>query len=122
MVRCLLSALAFAVPSLAAAAGCHLADKDILGGWLLVSDEGFFEQMAFEVDGTQRVFNSWLHERPETIDARWAMKNCMLRIAQAGDPPMIQTFTVSARGRSVIELKATDGTAVARYRRIEETP
>jgi|GEM_PF-3436131 len=62
-----------------------IAEKTLLGGWLYVSGETEFEQMAFALDGAKRVFHSWLHERPEHLGT-WELKGDHLAITIPENP------------------------------------
>lgn len=99
----------------AADAPCTLAPNDLRGAWTSQGD-GFFEQMAFGADGDRRSFDSWLHDRPEIVDATWSLDRCVLRIVPKDDamPPFVYRARIGRGHR--LELRDESG-AVARYRR-----
>ena len=59
-------------------AACAVKNHDIIGAWQYVSGDGFFEE--FDIEESSR-FNSWLHQRPEIVDASWQLKGCKLTIS-----------------------------------------
>src|SRR5690606_25682042 len=62
--------LAWASPLFAAGDGeCTGLEDRLTGAWLNTGGPGFFEAMSFSVDGQSRRFDSWLHDRPDVIDA-----------------------------------------------------
>jgi hypothetical protein len=77
-----------------------ITEKALLGGWMYVSGDTEFEQMAFEMDGKQRVFHSWLHERPEHTGT-WELKGDYLAITIPENPD----FSTNARILSITEKK-----------------
>jgi len=67
---------------------CAVTEKMLLGAWSNVSG-GFFQEMAFEKDGTRGVFNSWLHQRPEISGGSWSVEDCVVHIAHR-DPSQMK--------------------------------
>ena len=61
-------------------AKCNLTEAQLAGAWVSVSGPSFFEEVAFEYEGGKRVFNSWLHHRPEIFGADWKLDDCRLQI------------------------------------------
>jgi hypothetical protein len=63
---------------------CAATEATIVGSWEGV--KGSFEEMAFEREDGKRIFNSWLHQRPEYIGGEWTLDKCWLaiRIESAG--------------------------------------
>ena len=59
---------------------CSVTEAQITGAWVNVSGPSFFEEMAFEHEGGKRVFNSWLHHRPEIFGADWKLDDCRLQV------------------------------------------
>ena len=62
----------------AQAAGCAVSESRLLGTWTRHGASGFFQVFSLEREGRARVFNSWLHERPEIAGAPWALQHCEL--------------------------------------------
>ena len=74
----------------------------------------FFQEFALERDGDERLFDSWLHQRPEVSGAGWTFAQCRLHIEAATDPSMVWDYTVAMRGRTRLVLRDADGTATFR--------
>ena len=99
-------------------AACEVTEKQIVGSWTRVSEQGFFEDMAFELDGKARSFNSWLHERPEVMGATWTLKDCRLRIDNKEDKNLSFAFAV-ALNKGVLVLKDDKDAVTSKYKRIQ---
>jgi len=110
-------ALALLPLSAAGAAPCNVIDRTLVGSWEAVANGAAFEQLAFELEGSQREFNSWRHERPEVLQAQWHLQDCKLTIRDVSNVP--QDFNVRLDGKRLL-LSSTDGKAAGAYRRIEE--
>ena len=114
-----LVALFLALPAAAqaqAAAPCQVRESDLLGAWASAGKAGYFQQMEFSVTDGKNAFNSWLHDRPEVMNAQWTLAQCELRITKATDASLSFTFNVALRNRR-LELRES-GSPVARYRKI----
>lgn len=119
---CLLHAMVFAVMVAWAptvfGGSCAENERLLAGSWEQVSHAGAFEQMELAVEDGRRIFNSWLHERPEITEGHWSLKGCTLEVRAPSDPALSYTFTViSADGKRLILREASEP-GVARYRRI----
>src|SRR5574337_1246144 len=79
--RPIAAALALLTTSaLAQAAGCPATEPQLVGSWQSGGNAGFFEEFSLEVDDGHRTFNSWLHQRPEIMDASWKFEHCQLTV------------------------------------------
>jgi hypothetical protein len=58
-------------------AACDVSEKALIGAWQSKHEQGFFE--VFELHANHR-FDSWLHDRPELMGAKWQFVNCQLTI------------------------------------------
>lgn len=115
--RVVVAALATGIPAMSMA-NCRVLEQSVTGAWALVSRAGAFEQMELSVDNGQRVFNSWLHERPEITAGQWSLKACTLEVRAPSEPALTTSFTViSADGQRLV-LREAGEPRVARYRRI----
>lgn len=105
-------------PLMVRAGPCTITDKDLVGGWERSGGAGFFEQMEFTVEDGAKVFNSWLHDRPEISDGVWSLEGCALDISDphSAMPPF--AYVVHLQRKNVLELRERDG-SVAKYRRIK---
>ena len=73
-------ALVFLLVSGLAAATEPCQERQILGAWESSDGNGFFEQFELSRSTTAHTFNSWLHERPDLVDASWELRGCVLTI------------------------------------------
>ena len=103
-----------------AAGQCPLTEPALLGGWKRVTDAGFFEVMAFEIEGGKRTFNSWLHQRPEFTDGSWALENCRLTIRHSTEERLTHTFAVRRASPNRLYLREVGEKKTIVYRRIRE--
>jgi hypothetical protein len=110
-------ALVLLAVSAAAAPACNVTDRAMAGSWEAEGRGAAFEQLAFELEGSQREFNSWRHERPEISQAQWHLDDCKLTIRES--PSVTQAFTVFLRGNRLL-LSGLDGRAAGAYRRTEQ--
>ena len=67
--------------SFAHAKTCNVSENTLKWAWLGANSHAPFEQMEFSIEGKQKVFNSWLHERPEVMGGSWSLKRCRLSIS-----------------------------------------
>ncbi|MFD1712505.1 hypothetical protein FVQ98_09570 [Ottowia sp. GY511] len=92
--------------------------KIIALAWLLVTPLAWADAPCRVADSTPR-FDSWLHERPDTVDARWQRDGCRIVVTQPGVPGMSAfRLTRDLRGR----WQLMDETALpqpGRYQRFE---
>ena len=100
-------------------AGCTVTESQILGAWATSGGEGFFEEFALELEGSKRVFNSWLHHRPDTLGASWTLRNCVLRIAGPDSAHLAFAYRVRAVTHRFLTLEDQEDHGRSRYRRID---
>jgi len=96
---------------------CKIAEKAMLGAWAFDSGEGFYEEMAFSVEDKARVFNSWLHHRPEIFDASWKLEGCKLTIMPSNGMSNFN-FTVMSLKKNKLLLRGEDK-EIGQYKRIK---
>ena len=108
----------FATFSLSAMAECRVTEQQLLGAWTQLNGEGFFEDMAFSLNGKQRRFSSWLHQRPEISGARWSLKQCRLTIDSKTDASLSFEFSVAMTPKGQLELREGADASPARYKRV----
>ncbi len=99
---------------------CPITEKSLIAGWERVSDDGYFEEMAFEYEGSKRVFNSWLHHRPEIPNGSWKFENCTIFIAHPDVKDMKFTLKVVKAQKDRIYLRDPGDKNYAVYKRIKE--
>jgi hypothetical protein len=77
--------LGASVCAMAQKPGCAVTEKMVEGAWQSVKG-GSFEEFTLEREDGRRVFNSWLHSRPEYSGGEWTLENCRLtiRVESAG--------------------------------------
>lgn len=93
----LLFLIAASTPALAAVV-CPVAERDLTGYWSRSSQIGGFEEFLLEVDAGTRTFNSWLHQRPDLLQATWKIENCRLVItSRLGEHPQVRLKIMSLR-------------------------
>jgi hypothetical protein len=96
-------------------ASCKLTEKEIVGEWQTVDDDGFFGE--FEITSNHR-FNSWLHQRPELVDATWKFNDCNLIIMDNTQPNFV--YQVKLVGLQLVLIEHINGTDFStRYQKIK---
>ncbi|MFM9835064.1 MAG: hypothetical protein ACKVOA_03065 [Methylophilaceae bacterium] len=113
----MLSILLTLSPLTTLAGSCNLTEKQLIGDWHIKSGPGAFEEMSFELDENIKVFNSWLHQRPEISDGTWSLKNCVLRVNHPTETTFSFTFSARLSSKNTLELKEGSDPK-ASYRRL----
>jgi hypothetical protein len=111
---CLLACASVAVAS---KPKCAVTESMIAGAWTSVSGPSFFEEMAFEYEGGKRVFNSWLHHRPE-LSGEWRFDDCKLHIRVESSTTTFDFASVRVRGNRLY-LREEGKKSEAVYKRIK---
>ena len=96
---------------------CKVTEKALSGAWAFDSGKGFFEEMAFSVENKQRVFNSWLHQRPEIFAATWKLEGCELTIMPSNDMTNFN-YTIVSLKKNKLRLRSEDK-EIGQYKRIK---
>ncbi len=117
--QALLGATLLLAVTFAQAKACNVTESSLEGAWQRANEAGFFEQMAFTKEGDLKVFNSWLHERPEISNGSWTLKDCVLKISNSSNRDFSFTYLVQHANKGKLEIKE-HGESVGKYRRIKE--
>ena len=89
----------------------------IAGPWASVKG-GFFEEFELALEDGNRVFNSWLHQRPEYLGGEWRLDNCRLQITYL--PANVSFHFASVRvANNRLYLREAAGKPEAVYKRIK---
>lgn len=115
-LRCAVLALLIALP-VAAAGACGVKERDILGAWKARGDAGDFEAFEFSAQGGAHRFSSWLHERPEIVDADWSLRDCVLTITPRRNEMPAYQFQVSMK-KGRLQLREAPRMRSAEYVRV----
>jgi hypothetical protein len=115
-------ALLLALPWVAAAgaqpkAKCAVTEDMVAGPWRSVKG-GFFQEMELARADGKRVFNSWLHERPEYSAGEWTLRDCKLAIRVEYANASFDYVSVRVRGDRLY-LRKEGEKAEAVYKRIK---
>ena len=97
---------------------CPLTEAKLQGAWERVTDTGFFEEMDFGREGADRMFNSWLHHRPEIFGGTWKLENCVIYIRHPTEAALSFAFSVAKVKGNRIHLRETGDTSDSIYKRI----
>ena len=116
----ILAALLLA-PLFAQALSCGVTEASLAGAWQRSGGGGPFEQMEFTTEGGRRVFNSWLHERPDISDGSWSLQSCVLKISHPTEAALSFTFSARLTRNGRLQLKE-DADPSASFRRIKNEP
>jgi hypothetical protein len=96
---------------------CSVAEAMVTGPWASVKG-GSFEEFALEREGGKRVFNSWLHQRPEYSGGEWTLKDCRLTIRVESANASFEYASVRVSG-SRLYLREEGERTEAVYKRIK---
>lgn len=102
-----------------AAAHCDLSGQQLTGAWRLAGHSGFFEEMEFAQRPDARVFNSWLHQRPDMVDVAWSLQHCELTVQPRDGSDALRFDAALVDGR--LALRERGGAEWARYKRVPES-
>jgi hypothetical protein len=99
---------------------CVDIQRRVLGNWKLRSGEpGFFEEMEFRADrGDTPRFSSWLHMRPDTLNAIWGARKCRIDITTAWQNGDETHMTVMSLTRDALRIRYDGDKAVSTYHRV----
>jgi uncharacterized protein len=97
---------------------CPISEADLVGAWQRRSAGGFFEEMAFTMEGSTREFSSWLHHRPEIAGGAWSFKDCTIRIQHPSSETMRFTLQVIGYRHRQLRVRDLGDHAVWTYRRL----
>ena len=95
---------------------CPISEKKLVGSWEQVSG-GFFEEMSFEIAGSNLVFNSWLHQRPDITGGTWKINDCTLIIQPATEVKMKYSFRIIRVQGDKIYLRDAENDTDSVYKR-----
>jgi hypothetical protein len=120
VATCIMASATTAKPTVKAGM-CVGIERRILGTWKLHrGDAGLFDEMEFRADpGETPRFNSWLHMRPDTLDAIWGAEKCRIDITTAWRDGTETHMTVVSLTRNRLRVRYERDLAISTYRRIE---
>lgn len=75
--------------------------------------------MSFELTGSKRVFNSWLHQRTDISGGTWKIDGCTLIIQHATEVKMKYSFRIVRVQGNKIYLRDPEDKTDSVYRRIK---
>ncbi|MGB0127141.1 MAG: hypothetical protein WBP72_05820 [Rhodocyclaceae bacterium] len=104
--------------SAVASTRCPISEAVLIGAWQRRSGDGFFEEMAFSIDGSRREFSSWLHHRPEIAGATWSFKDCIIGVQHPTSEEMHFSLKVSGYGNRQLRVREAGLSGVSVYRKI----
>lgn len=113
------AALLILIPVAASAEQCPVTENSLLGAWERKSNSGFFEEMSFEIDGKQKIFNSWLHRRPEISGGTWKLENCTVLISHPTEKNVSVDFVVLKASKNRINVREVGEKDISVYQRIK---
>ena len=105
-------------PTGAATAACPVGEADLVGAWVRRSGPGFFEEMAFAIDGSRHDFESWLHHRPEFSGGSWTLKDCVIHVRHASEEALAVDFRVTGLRGAELRLESMDDPGTTVYRKV----
>lgn len=118
-MRPILIALLFFIPLVATAEQCAITEKSLVGVWKRKSEFGFFEEMSFEIDKKQKIFDSWLHQRPEISGGNWKLANCTVFISHPTEKNLSFKLDVVKASKERIYFREVGENGISVYQRIE---
>jgi uncharacterized protein YecT (DUF1311 family) len=97
---------------------CPLVETDLIGSWQRRSGAGFFEEMAFSRDGARRIFDSWLHHRPEIAGGSWKFERCTIYVRHSTEDALNVVFRVTGYRNGKVHVGEEGGSGESIYTRI----
>ena len=96
---------------------CAVTEDMVVGPWQHVKG-GFFQEMELAREDGRRVFNSWLHQRPEYSGGEWTLADCRLTIRIESAKASFEFASVRVSGNRLY-LREEGAKAEAVYKRIK---
>ena len=118
-MRFILPAFIFLIPLLAFAEQCPITEESLLGAWKRKSESGHFEEISFEIDENRKIFNSWLHHRPEIFGGSWKLANCTLFIEHPTEKNLSFEFKILKVSNNRIYMREIGEEQTSVYQLIE---
>ncbi len=118
-MRSFLTALLFLIPLAASAEQCPVTENSLVGAWERKSKSGFFEEMSFNIEGKQKVFNSWLHQRPEISGGTWKFADCTILIVHPTEKNLSVEFVVLKASKNRIHVREVGAKDTSVYQLIK---
>lgn len=112
--------LASAMVPAHAAQACPATENALLGTWSNPGHDGFFELFALDDGGGRHLFNSWLHQRPDLIDAAWKLDHCQLIVEPQDGIPEIFHFRILDLSHGKLRLYDETDHTVSVYVRVPD--
>ena len=116
------AAMQTAIPAKTAA--CAVTEAALTSGWIAAGVQGEYEQIAFAIEDGQRVFRTWLHERPEITDGRWTLSGCVLTMNATAAGVNQERFVLAMPEPDILTMAAQDesensSSTLLRYARVK---
>ena len=96
---------------------CPVNDASLLGNWKR-EKAGPFEEMRFDLDGGEKVFLSWLHQRPEMV-GKWSINKCVIHIEDKNSAQLEFDLQVKGLDNKVLRIVDLDGNAEGVYKKVK---
>lgn len=97
---------------------CPLRETDLMGSWQRRSGAGFFEEMAFSWDGARRIFDSWLHHRPEIAGGSWKFEHCTIYVRHPTEDALNVALRVTGYRNGKVHVREAGESGESIYARI----
>lgn len=97
---------------------CAVKEDAVLGAWSSIGGAGFFQEFELQKADGSNTFNSWLHERPELMNAEWTLDNCQLVITPSHAESSPFRFNVLELKGDRLRLRDESDSSEARYKRV----
>jgi hypothetical protein len=114
----ILAALLLTLASCATTGAAGVSEQRMMGSWCSGSENSDYETFELTIENGQRLFRSWLHERPDSIGT-WSLSPQELSIS--GGP----TYTILGLSPDTLQVRRAEDepqTYVRRDCRAVETP
>lgn len=115
--ECLKVAYTDRIVTLKSYGDCPVNDASLQGNWKR-EKAGPFEEMRFDSDNGERIFLSWLHQRPE-MTGKWSIDKCVIHIEDKNSPQLEFDLQVKGLEKDILRIVDLDGNSEGSYKRLK---
>lgn len=98
---------------------CAINEAALLGVWRNDGATGSFQEFELQKAEGVNTFNSWLHQRPELLDATWTLSGCLLVVTPGRDESPPFRFRLLELKGERLRMRDEANPTDARYTRVQ---
>ena len=115
--ECLKNVYTDRIAALRSYGDCPVNDSSLRGNWKR-EKSGPFEEMRFDFNNNEKVFISWLHQRPE-MTGTWNINKCVIHIEDKNSSQLEFDLQVKGLEKNVLRIVDLDDNAEGSYKKLQ---